>query len=156
MKMSVALEETEKGKAEIRDSLDKYRKELGRGTVIKRKLDEVIDRIVEDAILGCPKDTGTLASTIKAVEGASGIFGAGIKGFTVYDKSIVAGDPSVTNPKTGRPCIYAPLVHDGHATKSGGWYAGSPFLSDAIMAHEDEVERAVDEALKTIGQKTGW
>lgn len=154
--MSVALEEEEKGKREVRDSLNKYKRELDRGTAVRAKLDEVIDKIVEDAIMGCPKDTGTLASTIQAIEGASGIFGAGIKGITLYDKSIIAGDPTRTNPKTGRPCNYAPLVHDGHATKSGGWYAGNPFLTDAMMRHEDEAERAVDEALKTIGKKTGW
>lgn len=153
--MSVELTEKAVGKEELISTLERYRKELDDGTVVRQKLNMLIDKIVDEAIARCPKVTGTLASTIRAVQGAAGLFGGGMKAFSIYDMSIVAGDPSVINPKSGRPCNYAEWVHDGHPTKSGGFVVGQPFLTEAMMMYENEIDRVVDEALKKIGKMSG-
>jgi len=158
--MSVLIQEGPEGertKRALIDSLGKLRRDFEEGNKIRNNLDEVIDKIVEMAIDECPKDTGTLASTIKAIDGSlGGIFGGGIKSLTVFNKTIMAGDVTKINPKTGKPCDYASLVHDGHTTKSGGFWGGIPFLTNAMMAYEDEIEAAIDRALKEMGRKSGF
>jgi hypothetical protein len=123
---------------------------------LRRRLEEVWDKILMDAISECPMESGALASTIRIVEGAFGGMMGGIVGRMVFEKSITAGDETVMNPKGTPTSHYASSVHDGYTHwKSGRWIAGYPFLDIAIDKNFDELERAIEEAMKTLGKKFG-
>lgn len=126
------------------------------------KLEAVWEKILETAIMLCPIDTGTLMSTIRLVSGDSTPEGAsytpegggGEKAVTIYDSTIIAGDENTTKPN-GEPCIYAEWVHDGHFDRSGRWVEGQPFLEEAILEHEDELDEAIDDVMNAIGAEQG-
>lgn len=123
--------------SEIRDGLEEE---------IRLELEAVMQKILADAISLCPKDTGALASSISL---ESGVISAG--DFAGYQ--IFAGSPDIINPKSGKPTSeYASMVHDGHALPNGSFYEGVPFLEEAIMLHFEELERAVERALKELGE----
>lgn len=148
----IGIFESDNGtKAECRKKLEKFQETLPEE--IRKRLDMVWDKIWNDAIMLCPIETGALAASIKVIEGGMGGFLGGIVAFPIYDKTIVAGDIAVTNPKTNIPTSeYALLVHDGHPTKGGGFVSANPFLLDALRMNEAELMEAVDEAMKMAGQ----
>jgi len=145
--MSVVVTETETGKQETKEKLEEVSEDMVEK--IKEELEALVDRIVEDAIALCPKDTGALASSIQKGEG--GTLTASEPN-TIIDIIISAGDPSIINSKTGIPTSeYVNYVHDGHAFRGGmGIYLGVPFLVEAIMLHEDEIEELIDKALQEL------
>lgn len=138
------------------------------------ELDEVWWAILMDAIEFCSKtlDTGALASSIRVTEGSEMMSGAtfngpagtgparqpvvqGTSSGTIFDRSIIAGDASVINPKTGIGTdVYAEWIHDGHMMRDGTFWEGNPFLTDAMSAHEVELMSALDKAQKEL-QLTG-
>jgi len=122
--------------------------------MIAEQLEEVWQKIYDAAVAMCPKDTGALASSIKIIEGAVGEFGGG--GGTlerwIFDRSIIAGDAMIINPRTGLATDqYAFLVHDGHRMRNGMFWEGEPFLDEALAMYWDELEAAVDKAMKEMG-----
>lgn len=148
--MSV-IYETGYGKEETREKIE----EVGEDLVekIKEELEALVDKIVEDAIALCPKDTGALASSIQKGEGGTLTVS---EPNTIIDIVISAGDPSIVNPKTGKSTDeYVNYVHDGHAFKGGkGVYLGVPFLVEALMLHEDEIEELIDRALQELMRRS--
>lgn len=137
-------------KAECQKKLERFQEQLPEE--IRKKLNAVWEKIWMDAIMLCPIETGALAASIKIIEGGIGGLMGGIAALAVYDKTIVAGDITVENPKTGIPTSeYALLVHDGHPTKGGGFVPANPFLLDALRMNEAELMEAVDEAMKMAG-----
>lgn len=139
------------GKTRTQQALKKVQEDLPEK--IRARLNAVWDKIWNDAIMLCPVETGALASSIKVIEG--GMLGESglIKAFTIFDKTIMAGDIIIVNPRSGMPTSeYALLVHDGHPTKSGGSVPAQPFLTDALAMNETELMAAVDDAMKLIGQ----
>jgi hypothetical protein len=122
--------------AQIRDGLEDE---------LRAELDAVMQKILATAIDLCPKDSGALASSINLDSGT-------IEAGDFYGNSIYAGDPNITNPKTGKSTnTYAQLVHDGHVMRDGSFYEGVPFLTEALLTYEAELESAVDRALKELG-----
>jgi len=150
--MSVVFESDSGTKRKTRDKIEEVSEDLVEE--VREKLEILVDQIVEDAIALCPKDTGALASSIQKGEG--GTLTASEPN-TIIDVVISAGDPSIINPKTGIPTSnYVNFVHDGHAFKGGrGMYFGVPFLVEAIMLHEDEIEELVDKALQELMSRGG-
>jgi hypothetical protein len=122
--------------AQIRDSLEDS---------IKQELDAIMQKVKESAISLCPKSSGALASSIEIDN--SGTVQAG----DFYGNSISAGSPDIINPITGKATSdYALLVHDGHAMPNGSFWEGVPFLTEAYLLYESEIENAIDRALKEI------
>jgi hypothetical protein len=124
--------------AQIRDGLEES---------VRAELDAIMQKVKEAAISFCPKETGALASSITLDN--SGVVQAG----DFYGNSISAGDPSIKNPISGKGTDeYALFVHDGHAMPNGYFYEGVPFLVEALLMYESEIENAVDRALKELGK----
>ena len=124
--------------------------------VVNRKFREELKRwwrkVKDTAYQLCPKDTGTLAKTIRVrrIQECSEHIGLEAeKAIVVLDTMIVAGGMLV-NPKTGRICDYATYVHDGHRTPSGGFVPPRPFLTDAIAKHLPELRKILDEIFKGV------
>jgi hypothetical protein len=117
--------------AEIRDGLCEE---------IINELDSIMQKVLASAIELCPKDTGALASSIN-LEG-----GAISQGNDFYEANIYAGSDDIINYKTGKATSeYAQYVEDGHGT-----YEGVPFLEEAMMKYENELELAVNRALAEL------
>src|SRR3990170_2507375 len=98
------ITEDDKGtKKAMRNALDKTRRNFEDGSEIVMELNRVWDKILQDAIDICPKDTGSLARTIRIVKIPLGISLGGLsemKEITIFDRSIIAGDEMVINLKT--------------------------------------------------------
>lgn len=144
--MSVILKESDDGtKQKVVKKIEEYDKKLD--DTLRQKLDKVWDKVLWDAIMECPIITGTLASTIRIVEGAfGGLMGGHIAGRMVFDRTITAGDETVTKPD-GSPCIYAQWVHDGFIhPRSGRLTRATPFLEIALERNFAELEKAINEA----------
>jgi hypothetical protein len=58
-----------------------------------------------------------------------------------------------TNPRTHKPVDYASWVHDGYIGKDGKVYSGTPFLTNALAENSEELNKAIDRALRKLGQK---
>jgi hypothetical protein len=125
---------------------------------IRAELEGIWQQVKNTAIDLCPKDQGSLASTIDIVEGAdvgSGISQTTLTGQEIANFSIVAGSDDIFNPKTGKPTSeYAILVHEGHIMRDGTFWEGVPFLTEALLMYEDELEAAVDRAMSEMGINT--
>lgn len=112
---------------------------------LRAELDAIMEKVKEAAISLCPADTGALRSSISLDSGT-------IQAGDFYGNSIYAGDESIINPKTGKSTAeYAQLVHDGHAMRDGTFWEGIPFLVEALLMYETELEDAVNRALKALG-----
>ena len=112
---------------------------------VAQELLAVMEKVKDTAIDLCPKDTGALASSIN-LEGGS--ISASRQG-DFFEANVYAGSPDIINPKTGKPTSdYAMLVHDGHMMRDGSMYEGVPFLEEALLFYEDEIEQAVNRALQ--------
>lgn len=156
--MSVVIWEQEEcnSKKRAKRALEKLRTDFEDGIIISKELRQVMRKIRDDAKVICPKDTGTLASTIRLAEipmGAMTGVWSHMKTLTIFNMSIVAGDLSKINPKTKKPCDYATWVHDGHKMRDGSLWGGVPFLTEAIAMNEVELTKAIDRALKKLGKK---
>jgi hypothetical protein len=162
--MGMVIEETDEGtKPLVAAELQRIPDQITEET--KAKLDAIWDKIYEAALMLCPVDTGTLLSTIRIVSSGeigglgggedSPEGGAGEKAITIYDSTIIAGDESVRNEKTGEPCIYAEWVHDGHFCRGERWVEGVPFLEMAIDMYAEELDEALDEVMDVVGGESG-
>src|SRR3972149_2368240 len=151
------ITEDDKGtKKAMRNALDKTRRNFEDGSEIVMELNRVWDKILQDAIDICPKDTGSLARTIRIVKIPLGISLGGLsemKEITIFDRSIIAGDEMVINPKTKSGVNYASYVHDGFIRQNGVVETGRPFLTEALALNEEELNRAIERALNKLGKK---
>jgi hypothetical protein len=121
--------------AQIRDDLEDE---------MRTELLAVLEKIKALAIELCPKDTGSLASSVSLEEGT-------LQAGDFYNGSIFAGSDDIINPKTKRPTSeYVLFVHEGHLMPDGSFYEGVPFLTEAIMAYEAELDEAVNRAMKEL------
>lgn len=145
--MVVAVTETDKGSKQraIRATVETAK--VG-ATASQQEMLRWLNRVVMIAKQLCPVDTGTLARTIRIVTQAP------TGGFFEVTKDPLSNQIGVTalitaggwmiNPKTGRICDYAQLVHDGGPTSRGaGYRAGIPFLTMAIDQSESEYQQMV-------------
>lgn len=155
--MSVVITEDDNNtKRKTREALERFRKDFGDGTDIAKELEALMHRIRNTAYVKCPKDTGTLASTVRVVKIPMGMMTGSwsqVKQVTIFNMSLIAGDLTKINPKTNKPCDYATWVHDGHTMRDGNFWAGIPFLTQAFAQHESDLEKAIDRALKKLGKK---
>ena len=157
--MAVVLEEDDAGtKGALLENLGETQETLIETAYAK--LDEVWQAILEDAIMSCPFDTGTLMSTIRLEEGGTGTEegigytpqGTGEKAISIYDSTIVAGDPNAWNSKKNEPCIYAEWVHDGsYNVRTKKMNEPNPWLEEAIEKHEAELDAAIEDMMNAIG-----
>mgnify|MGYP001054056052 CR=1 FL=1 len=142
--MSVQIQEDDNGtKEKTIEEIDGIKKELP--PEVAKQLNKVWEKILRDARTLCPVDTGTLKSTIRTMRTPKGLMSSGVGGskdFIIFDRALVAGDSTVTKP-TGEPCIYARWVHDGHVMRNGQFWAGVPFLANALDMNETELEAAI-------------
>jgi hypothetical protein len=161
--MVIIISETDDGtKMKTKYEIEKFSRKLPEE--IRAELEEIWDKIWMEAINLCPIDTGALASSIKVLEGASetlgGMGGGNVKTVTagpslsgelVFDRTIMAGDEIIINPKTGKStAVYASLVHDGHMMRDGTFWHGVPFLTEAVAKYEGELMAAVDKAIQEL------
>lgn len=152
----IGIEESDNGtkdrtKREIQDVSDNL------PDTIKEELRAIWETIRDTAEDLCPKESGALASTIEVVEGADagGVSATSLTGQEIANFTIVAGSDDVVNPRTGRPTSeYAIWVHDGHLMTDGRMWEGVPFLTEALLMYEEELEAAVDKALSELGANT--
>jgi len=144
----IGIEENDNGtKRGVRETMKRMEKDLTEET--KAELEAIWSLIEQAAVDLCPKDTGALASTVKSSEG--GGEGTISASSDIFNKSLIAGDDGVINPKTGKPTsMYAGLVHDGHTMRDGTMWEGIPFLVEALLMYEGELEQAVDKAVQNI------
>jgi hypothetical protein len=144
----IGIEETDNGtKQKVGIRLKKDMESIS--DEVKNELEHIWSLIEQAAIDMCPVDTGALRSTIKTIEGG----GEGTISATsdIINKSLIAGDDGVINWKTQKPTsMYAGFVHDGHALRDGSMWEGIPFLVEAILAYEGELEAAVDRAVQNL------
>jgi hypothetical protein len=139
----------EQGEEALKETLVKLRDEMN--SAIALELDAIWQNIKELAIELCPKETGSLASSITLEsEGGTGQIGeSGACEF--YSNAIYAGSDAIVNPKTGKPTSeYVLFVHEGHRTRSGEFWEGEPFLTEALDYYQAELERAVDRAFREL------
>ena len=131
---------------DLKDFMKKFTKESKQG------LEDVWNKIYEDAVANCPVDTMSLVGTIRMVTDSSNpssgssqaIGGQGPTGYsiTIFNGAITVGDEAVINPKNGiATSVYASIVHDGSI-----YVAGRPFLTDAFLKYEQELYDAVAQA----------
>lgn len=117
-----------------------------------------LSKVVMLAKTYCPKETGTLATTIRIVTQApTGGFFEVVKNPLENDigvTALITAGGWLVNPKTGFICDYAQAVHDGHLTRGGGYYAGVPFLTMAIDASEAEYQQMVKKIFDA--QERAW
>jgi len=155
--MVVVIHEDDAGtKKKMREAVVRIRNDFGDGTEIAKELEGVMQRVRNTAFMRCPKEYGALADTIRIVKIPMGTMTGSwsqVKAVTIFNLSIVAGDLSKTHPATGRPIDYASWVHDGHKMRDGNFWAGIPFLTEALAEHNDDINKAIDRALKKIGKK---
>lgn len=136
-------------------ALIQMEKDIQEGKDIDNELNRAWSKVLMDAVIGCPKDTGSLVSTIRIVKTPLGAMTGNVspvKSLTIFDRTIVAGDLMMINPKTHGPVDYASYVHDGYM-KNGLIYSGRPFLTNALAKNDVELMKAVDRALRKIGLK---
>jgi hypothetical protein len=154
MSMNVSVDD--KGSIKrCRDALGRYSENIsGADPEIEMQLQRAWNKVKMDAVLMCPKDTGTLAGTIRVVrsEEVDGISSVN-KSITMFDRAILAGDLMKINPKSHEPCNYAQIVHDGYMRKDGAIYIGVPFLTYALALNEGTIQDALDKALINLGTK---
>lgn len=155
--MAVVVEESDAGtKKKAKEALQRLRRDFQGGKLISKELMRVMTKIKNDAKVACPKETGTLAGTIRLVKIPMGAMTGGwshVKAITIFNMSIVAGDLTAINPKYNKPCDYAAWVHDGHKMRDGSFWSGKPFLTEAIAMNSAELDKAVEKALKKLGKK---
>lgn len=155
--MVVIVEESDGGsKRKLKKALKKMKKKLNEGKEVEQELNKVWQKIIRDAKSMCPKDTGALARTIRTsklpIGSAAGKF-TKTKEYTIFDRSIIAGDLLKMNPKSKGPVDYAVWVHDGHRMRDGRMHSGTPFLAEALAMNEEALMKAIDKALKKIGKE---
>ena len=154
--MAYIYKEDKGSNKDTQDSLRQMEKDVQEAREIEAELSRVWDKIKTDAFLDCPKDTWSLANTIRIVKSPMlSMTGdvSPIKSITIFDRSIVAGDLMRINPKTKGPVDYASLVHDGYVMQNGRVFNGRPFLTNALSKNDAELEKAIDRALTKLGKK---
>lgn len=149
----IGLTETDDGtKARTREELQTVSDELP--SSVATELDTIWHKIWDLAIELCPKKTGALAVSIELESeyGMSGTISAtSLSGGDFYENSIYAGNDTVINPETGKATsLYAGFVHDGHMIGHMMW-EGVPFLTEAVLYYEEELDAAIDKALDELG-----
>ena len=152
--MGVIISESDGGtKKKLKKEIKKFKGGVKDGVAIE--LEKVMRKIRDDAVAICPKETGSLASTIRIASIPTGMMTGAwsrIKEIMLFDKSIIAGDITKINPKSGRPVDYASWVHNGHVMRDGRFWSGVPFLTEAIAMNEKELNDAINRALKKLGK----
>lgn len=160
--MVVPIKESDNGtKKRTRDEVGKLNDAITEEA--RKELEDVWNRIYNDALANCPIDTGTLVGSIRLTTDSSKDFttldmpesefsGQG-KAVSLFNGMLTAGDDSI-NPKSNKASVeYAALVHDGHMAKNGGWVEGSYFLTKALEDNEDALFRAIQKAIDKASEK---
>ena len=101
-------------------------------------LDEVADKIVEDAKELCPVDTGALRRSIRKDKQLVSLYP-----FT-YTIGVTAGG-QVKNPRTGREVDYAAYVEFGTSRTPA-----QPFMGPAMEKNQGEVRRILSKKVLEV------
>lgn len=120
------------------------------------ELDKIWKDVEDDARIMCPFETGSLRDTIRTIKSPIGQLTGNwsrVKEVKVFDRTLVAGDETKSNYKTGRPVNYATWVHDGHNMRDGSFWEGVPFLAEALAKNDGKIMRAIENAEKKAGIK---
>jgi len=96
-------------------------------------LDEISEKIRDDAKSFAPVDTGALRKSIHVERKGK------------LEVSIVAGDGGVINPRTGREVDYAGYVEFGTSRASP-----QPYMQPALEKNRDEILRIVKEKVLEV------
>ena len=151
--MACSVSETKRGMKEVGDDIRSLRDDLP--NQIALELDEIWQKIKEEAISRCPKESGALASSIELEsEGGSGVVsvsGSAKQGAVIYSNAIYAGNDETFNFEGQPTSQYAQAVHDGHMLPDGSFWEGTPFLEDALDMYEDELNNCVNKAMDELG-----
>lgn len=153
--MAYIYKEDKGSNQSTKTSLQKLEDDIKNAREIEMELARVWDKVRSDAFMMCPKDTWSLANTIRVVKTPMGTTTgdvSSVKSVQIFDRTIVAGDLTKINPKTKQPINYGVFVHDGYI-KDGVVHNGVPFLTNAIAQNEDELMQAVNRALAKLGKK---
>jgi len=149
--MACSVSETKRGLFELQGDIREIRDNFP--DAVCDELDAVWQKIRDMAIDLCPKESGALASSIELEnEGGSGRTGvsATTQGGMFYSNSIFAGNDETFNSQGQSTSQYVLAVHDGHLLPNGEFFEGTPFLTDAVDAFEDELNQIVDRALAQL------
>lgn len=158
--MSMVLDETDfGGKAKIKKKVNEIDDNIKES--LKDRLEIWWREVLNDAIALCPVDSGALQSSIRIVDASYApeqFQVTGETGNVLVDSIIIAGSSALNND--GVPCMqYALAVHDGHVMRDGkSIYMGVPFLANALLIHEAELEailsNATDEELIKVTEES--
>lgn len=158
--MSMVLDETDfGGKAKIKKKVSEVNDNIKEG--LKDRLEIWWREVLNDAIALCPVESGALQSSIRIVDASYApeqFQAVGETGSELIDSIIIAGSSALNND--GVPCWqYALAVHDGHVMRDGkSIYVGVPFLANALLIHEAELEAiladATDEELRKVTEES--
>jgi len=114
------------GLTELEDKLSNLEEKLTKA--LAEALEEVSEKIRDDAKGFVPVDTGSLRKSIRVERKGS------------LEVSIIAGGGGVINPRTGREVNYAGYVEFGTSRMSP-----QPYMQPALEKNRDEVLRIVKE-----------
>jgi len=141
--MGVIISESDGGtKKKLKKEIKKFKGGVKDGVAIE--LEKVMRKIRDDAVAICPKETGTLASTIRIASVPTGMMTGAwsrIKEIMLFDKSIIAGDITKINPKSGRPVDYACFTKDNFVVSNPDVIQISNLTNDKIIYSNGSFER---------------
>jgi len=119
------------GLTELEDKLSNLEEKLGKA--LTEALEEIAEKIRDDAKGFVPVDTGALRKSIRVEEKGS------------LEVSIIAGGGGVINPRTGREVDYAGYVEFGTSRASP-----QPYMQPALEKNRDEILRVVKEKVLEV------
>ena len=119
------------GLTELEEKLSNLEEKLSRA--LDEALEEIAEKIRDDAKSLVPVDTGALKKSIRVEKKGE------------LQVSVVAGDGGVINPKTGREVDYAGFVEFGTSRMSP-----QPYMQPALEKNRDEILRIVKEKVLEV------
>jgi hypothetical protein len=136
LNLAIAISETKKGVFEAQQDIRLMRDFFAEE--IREEILELVQQAVEKAREYCPCETGALRSSINSKEGEIS------ETNEILNVGIYACRDDIVKPISGKPTSsYAIDVHDGHLTRSGDFWHGTPFLEMAW----DEISAQLDDAV---------
>jgi len=119
------------GLKELEEKLSNLEEKLSRA--LNEALEEIAEKISDDAKNFAPVDTGALRKSIRTEKKGK------------LQVSVVAGGGGVINPKTGREVDYAGYVEFGTSRM-----APQPYMQPALEKNKDEILQIVKEKVLEV------
>ena len=119
------------GLTELEDKLSNLDEKLGKA--LDEALNEIAEKIWDDAKGFAPVDTGSLRKSIRVEKKGK------------LEVQVIAGGGGVINPRTGREVDYAGYVEFGTSRMSP-----QPYMQPALEKNRDEILRVVKEKVLEV------